>query len=447
MSEISVFLFDILFVILVGNFIFSIRKFPTRMNPSSLYSFGFALAALMCVIYREEWNMSSFSLVTFGVFILGVPCFTLYNYLLFYYGKPVGKSAMKLEDIKRLSLENSWLLMFLFFQITVLFLRFRFVMSTTGLATLSDALYDIRGSANQGSAYEIPLFLLYLIEISDILAYYFGFVTAKMYINHEKGAKRFLCLSIFVIGTLSSFFNGAKGTGLYFLIYYFVVWGILQGRNKYLELKKIGIKKILQIGIGVVFALPIFGILSSALGRSTSEDYSALYGVGIYCGAEIKNLDIVLNEPISKDAKWGEYTFRRYSSNDRKDKLDRLQSNHFVKGFYTGNVSSCLQFYYQDFGIAGVFLLVLLMSFIMNFLYKKSLSTQVLKKKNFSYSIFLFAYLGRGVAYSFFSERFFEQFLYSLVTIRLLILIAVLSWFVELNSSKQINKVKYGIKQ
>ena len=446
MSEISGFLFDILFVILVGNFIFSIRKFPTRMNPASLYSFGFALAALMCVIYREEWDMSSFSLITFGIFILGVPCFTLYSYLLFYYGKPVGKRVIALENVKRLTLDNFLLLSFLFIQVVVLFLRFRFVMSTTGLASLSDALYDIRGSANQGYAYKIPLYLQYLIEISDILTYYFGFVAAKMFVNQEKGSKRDICLTIFVIGTLSSFFNGAKGTGLYFIIYYFIVWSVLQGRKKSLELEKNGFKKILRIGVGIVLLLPLFGILSSALGRTTSEDYSALYGWGIYCGAEIKNLDIVLNEPLSKDAKWGEYTFRRYSSNARKDKLDYLQSNHFVNGYYTGNVSSCLQFYYQDFGVAGVFLLVLLIAMIMGFLYKKSLSTQVLKKKNFSYSIFLFAYLGRGVAYSFFSERFYEQFLYNLVTIRLLILIAVLSWFVELNSSKQINKVQYGIK-
>lgn len=416
------------------------------MNPSSLYSFGFAMAAMMCMIYREEWDMSTFSELTFCIFILGVPCFTLYNYLLFYYGKPVGKSTIKLDKMKRFTLENTLLMIFLFIQVVILFMRFRFVMSTTGLASLSAALYDIRVSANQGFAYEIPLYLQYLIEISDILTYYFGFVTAKMYVNQEKGSKRNLCLSIFIIGTLSSFFNGAKGTGLYFLIYYFIVWGVIYGRSKYRELEKTGLKKIMKIFVIFILAVPTFSVLSSALGRTDSEDYSALYGMGIYCGSEIRNLDIVLNETVSKNLKWGEYTFRRYNSRDRKEILDDFQSNHWINGYYTGNVSSCLQFYYQDFGATGVFVLVLMMAFIMSFLYKKSLSTQVLKKKNFSYAIFLFAYLGRGVAYSFFSERFYQQFLYNLVTIRLLILIALLSWLIEQISSKKINKYQYGIK-
>lgn len=416
------------------------------MNPSSLYSFGFAMAALMCMIYREEWDMSTFSVLTFCIFILGVPCFTLYNYLLFYYGKPVGNSTIKLDKMKRFTLENTLLMIFLFIQVVILFMRFRFVMSTTGLASLSAALYDIRGSANQGFAYEVPLYLQYLIEISDILTYYFGFVTAKMYVNQEKGSKRNLCLSIFIIGTLSSFFNGAKGTGLYFLIYYFIVWGVIYGRSKYRELEKTGLKKIMKIFVIFILAVPTFSVLSSALGRTDSEDYSALYGMGIYCGSEIRNLDIVLNETVSKNVKWGEYTFRRYNSRDRKEILDDFQSNHWINGYYTGNVSSCLQFYYQDFGVTGVVLLVLFMAVIMGLLYIKSLKTQVLKKRNFSYIIFLFAYFGRGVAYSFFSERFYQQFLYNLVTIRLLILIALLSWLIEQNSSKKINKYQYGIK-
>lgn len=430
------YLFYILFTILVGNFIVSLRCFPTRMNPSSLYSCGFALAAMMCAIYYQEWDMSSFEGKTLGLFILGVPCFTLYNYILFKRGRSINKKTIKLDKIRYFSFDDSFLLAFLFIQIIILFLRFRFVMSTTELSSLSEALYDIRGSANQGFAYEIPKYLQYLIEISDIFTYYFGFVSAKMFVNFENGSKRNICLWIFVIGTISSFFNGAKGTGLYFLIYYLIVWSLLYGRKNYSKRKKLGIKKTVLAALMVVMALPAFGLLSTALGRGTSEEYSPLYGVAIYCGAEIRNLDIVANESLTKDTKWGEYTFRRYNSNYRKEKLDYLQSNHFVNGYYTGNVSSCIQFYYQDFGVQGVFWLILIMAVIMHILYRYSLKTQALTTRNFSYVIFLFAYLGRGVAYSFFSERFYEQFLYNLVTLRLLLLIVVLAWFVDKNSNK-----------
>ena len=108
---------------------------------------------------------------------------------------------------------------------------------------------------------------------------------------------------------LLSLLNGSR-TPLFFMIssglVYFLLLTFINNKQKS---KKFDSKILLKVGIvGVVF-LCLFGTFAKMLGRNVKEnpvDYLA-----IYCGAEVKNLDMFLQENHDRDTQYfGAQTFQ-----------------------------------------------------------------------------------------------------------------------------------------
>ena len=69
-----------------------------------------------------------------------------------------------------------------------------------------------------------------------------------------------------------------------------------------------------------------------------------------------------------------------------------------------GNVYTCFQNYYIDFGIIGTFIIVSIIAIAIQYLFIKVNNSTVLNYSFFDFKLFLYAFVGRKLALSFFSE-------------------------------------------
>ena len=86
-------LITILCIVLIFNFIYSIKIMPTKINPSSMYGFGFMVGAIMCYVFKSEWEMYDWGMMTFMLVLVGVLSFTLANSFLIYIS-PIKKATI-----------------------------------------------------------------------------------------------------------------------------------------------------------------------------------------------------------------------------------------------------------------------------------------------------------------------------------------------------------------
>lgn len=407
-------------------FIYAAYHNYVYINPSTIFLIGFLVAVGFCIVYKEEWGIESLHFNTFIIILLGVLVFSA---ICFWLNRKYDLSNLEEPDLAPIdfSIRNSHLIAFIVFVFLISLWEYKAKIAISGSYDIGEALTEFDADFKKGDReMELPMLLRNLVLLRTCICLYFFYIFSKMLALKVYGKKFYLISVVCIFGVVGGFLSGSRGNALTFVLYSFFVWSIYKARY-FPEFRILRLKKVLSYLIVAGLSGTVFVKSTEWVGRSLYGFDDASYYFAVYCGAEIKNLDIYLNEDQTPSKHIGEYTFSGISVKDdesRERALDHIQFRDY-DGYFLGNVYTCFQNYYQDFGYVGVVVLVGLMAFIMQSLFLRSLMSEKLYKKHFDFILFLYAYLSTLVVFSFFSERFYGAL--SWYTIKLFIELLILS--------------------
>ena len=162
------------------------------------------------------------------------------------------------------------------------------------------------------------------------------------------------------------------------------------------------------------------------LGNKDSDSIDPIYGFAVYCGAEIKNLDYFVCETYDISPIFAKYTLGRNLS--YQDDIN-FYKFRWVNSYNLGNVYTCFQNYYKDFGLFGTFIVIILIAFITQKLYLHALRSRNVYKKIFDWRIFIFVFVIQRLAFSFFSEKFFLLIQWNYL--KIILFVYFVNWYVK----------------
>lgn len=425
---------EILFIIILLCFIFALRHFYTFINPSTTFLFGFLGAVIVALLYKEEWDMDKFHMNTFTVISIGVLSYIIVCILV--QRKFKIKEETK-QPICNYKIGKVVLFILMFMLIVITYWEYRTKMSIAHTTDIADALYTMDQEYKRGdqSTYELPVVLRNLIFLRDIICLYFFYILAKCIAIKRFNSEFIYYVVICTIGLIGAIFTGSRGNAVTLILLFFFVWSIYKTRMSK-GLRKIGLKRIIYFCVALFAVITTFIKSTEWVGRSTG-DLDAGYYFAIYCGAEIKNLDIFINESQPKNKQVGQHTFSGIIPKSKENRQEALSYNQFqtINGYMLGNVYTIFQDLYNDFGYIGVVILIGLMAFIMQYLFAKSLNSHGLYKRPFDLYVFLYSYLSTTVAYSFFSDRFYGKWNWPFL--KLLIELIIFAYIMEKISTRE----------
>lgn len=383
-----------------------------------MYGFGFMVGAIMCYVFKSEWEMYDWGMMTFMLVLVGVLSFTLANTFLIYIS-PIKKINNPLPHIHNGYIKNTIVLLILFYEILYFILYYYLVLGGVSLSNMTDALLTIREEDEA-----LPPLIQRMDLFSNVFTYYIEFMMAKNIALKVNNSYSRLVILVCVVCIFGTFLSGAKGLAVYQILYILFVWVIIKYKVSPIKSHlRLNYKKMIKYCVTVFVIIWAFGTIADLQGRGS--ELGPLYYFGIYSGGGMRNLDLFVNSSLNSSAFWGEYSFHMFDA----EKV-QFHQNQIISGYPTGNLATAFQYYYQDFRVVGTGFFMVFIAIIMYSLYKKAIQTKELESKNFSIWIFLFAYLGRGLALSFFTETFFLLFL-SIYQMRTIILILLFAWFMD----------------
>lgn len=426
---------ELLFILLFISFIYAVKFYYVFINPATSFITGLMCAVFTSVVYKEEWGMDRFHWNTFVVIATGV---LVFNIVCTYTQSKYKIHKFTINDKQiGLTLGNKTLLLWIIVMALTTVWEYQVKLKMVGTSSIGEAMYEMDQEYKFGDneLYRLPIILRNLILFRTAISIYFLYFFARM-LALKIYEKRNYIITICVIGLFGEFLSGSRGNVLTLLIYTFFVWTIFKTRCSH-TFRKLNIKRFLYFSSILILVGIVFVKSTEWIGRSFGNDPS--YYFAVYCGAEIKNLDMFMNERTVKNRYFGETTFRNLmpKEKDSRDRaLDFLQFRDY-NGYFLGNVYTIFQPLYNDFGYIGVIFFIGLMAFIMQFLFIKALNG--LHGKPFNIWVCLYAYLSVTVIYSFFGNKFYDL-LSSWTFLKLFIELQILVYIIEQMSLNELSK-------
>lgn len=389
------------------------------LSPSLLFTGGFFLSSLFALFFSEEWNFSDSYLIT--VVLMGTISFFLGSYIVFMYFK-FKDNNVKLEKFdhhvskKNLIAGGFKTKLFAYF----IFQCFLFVLLIINIKDNVGVEFTFSGISNSiNEYYELgrtdslikESSILNFGEILNTSAIYF-FIYLHLMQSKKRYEGKFLVILNILIGFILSVFTGIK-TGLFMYLFAFLVLKSIQRDNN----KAFDLHKNFKFLRAVFLFLVLFIVVSFFQGR-VLKSTSIFYTMSTYIGAPLKNLESYLNlykdVPINKNNTvfGGETLMNTYHwlytvTGTQKYNIPSLYDYNWINGEGLGNVYTTFMPFYNDFKLYGVFSLPLFMGMFSQFLYEK---VKLLNWTNsFSYLKIFYSYLAFSLAFSFFSNKFFEM--------------------------------------
>lgn len=416
----------LLFIIIAINFLIGYIKFNPKANAVTIFTIGFLLASFVCLFYIEEWNLNEFHFNTFILLAVGISSFTLTCC----YVDRIKKRKYPITKLNRSTFEIKpiFLVISLLINLLVQLWYYRFSLSYSGGSNIAEALVEINIDTNsKGYEFQIPFMLRNLRMFFDAFTFYVLVICANLIV--EKQYKKLLLPGLFCfVSFMGGFMSSSRSGSINYLVFLFICYSIilLKKRNKKTRMTPKRIVIYVLLGLSGV---SLFVKSTEWIGREIG-DYGALYYLSFYCGAEIKNIDTFVNEKHKESPAIGCYTFHNFYSDEFKRKYTEKLTIFRNEGDYTlGNVYTCFQKLYQDFGFWGSVVMLSVMAFIMQLIFMRALNSTSLNTKLFDFNTFLFAYMSTHLIMSFFSERFYNAF--NQGTLKIIIEAALISYIAE----------------
>lgn len=284
------------------------------------------------------------------------------------------------------------------------------------------------------------------------LCYASGFIWFYIVVNNYAATKKIdkLALLNLVLSIAVSLEKGSRGGAVALLVAGVAMMVIIWQKKS--RRRRLKFKQILLTILIVIIVVGTFQKVGGLLGRVSAADFEGY--LSTYLSAPIRNLDYYINNVMEKTLSvphvFGKMTFVRiinflggfFNINSWVYELDLpfLRSN----GYVCGNVYTTFYAYLYDFGTIGVAVLMILMGFISQLLYQKSMKPSRRSKRNYSVNLWIivYSYVFNNLAFSFFSNKFYEG-VASIQFIKYLVFWLVARWFIEKARFVRVKENKY----
>lgn len=385
-------------------------------SPAFIVCASFCFSSMWNVIYSYKWNLNLHT-NTFWVIFGGILELVVITLFISYITD--SKSKHQKYDIKVIKIEKWKKLLFLCFGLISMFLYYKWILNFMGKSwnELSDAINLYRKiKIFTNNEVTVPRLLSYSKYILISSGYFFVYILVNNFIAEKK--IDVYSFFIVIVSAITTMTNGGRGGSISF---------ILVGVADFIFLlnKRCGFKNVFNINILIkmmiffIIFLATFKTTGTLIGRTANNKKSinAMNNfdyLAVYCGAEIKNLDTYLQEQhLNKNTIVGQQTFSelirwlgpKLGISNSYYSLDLPYRS--INEFNLGNVYTMFYPYIYDFGYEGVVWLVALMSIITQIVYEKCKKVRL--KERPSLWVLIYSCLFSSLAFSFFSNQFYEQ--------------------------------------
>lgn len=394
------------------------------VSPEILFTGGFLLQAFFCIFYVDQWaidlNFKTLVTVAGGCILFFVIECTFCN-------KKIHSIKIKGKD-KKIEARRTILFVFLAIQIIATIGYIKFMNDNMTGASIAEKIYAYRqATADYGKNIPIPKYL----SLCRLFSSAAGYVISYIYICNICVYKKLhqacsgLMLAVMVMSCVLEGILGARGGILNFIIAIVIEYALVEGKMHSNKLRLI--KKIILCAVIVMTLMPVFGKI---MGRPIIEN--VFYEMAVYVGAPLKNLDIFLAE----NANLNKIHYSTFSSaladltkilSIKQDSTSYVFPGHwnFINGYNLGNVYTAFANYWYDFGIVGFFFYTVVEAMIIGRLFSHAIDKRkLIGTKEHLMSTVLYAYFATTILFSFFGNRFYEQF-FSLYTIKFIVMLMI----------------------
>ena len=430
MISIVVWLLVLVFLLLLANR----TSGRVVLTPQFGFIACFIPQAIYALFYVKKWDLE-LSFNTMVVLIGGCSWFLAVSLLISSFFRRTHPNTYRSlftssSDNKEIRIERWKIIALLLFQIVVIALMLRYILSLPG-GSFAEKLFfrdytskRVEGGLS-GAGYDLPSYL----SVSRAFSYYAGFVTSYLTIHgfvHKYKANRTFLIISYIMSVLSSLLLGQR-FGVYSLVIATLVqWYFIRGK-KSLWKKVLSPKLIGRVLIIMFLFILVFVQLGNFIGkgtRTTGSDY-----IAVYLSAQLKNLDLYVRNGIFGSGvdnwqtlySWVNFFADTFGISAWKHFYD--QPFYYINGYSLGNVSTVFYWFLHDGGYLGVFIFITLMAVISQAVYWRAIGSK--KKYSIDLSLVIYSYLYYGIVFSFYSNRFFSalspdffKFLLSLYALR-----------------------------
>ena len=416
-------MFPYLAIFFILILLYSVRRFKVLINPLTIFILGFAIAGVMCLYYYDEWGLVRFRSDTFYYFLIGTLLYTITCVVM----RPKEKKYICRQNIENVNIDRLYsrhlfvlMIIFIFIQVFICYYKYKTLTSMYGgNLVFAELTHQFREDTLDGETVDyLPKWFSRITGIVENVKPFIYLISGVFVAKGElKGKWAILFLFYIALTFVESAIGGVKGNAIQAIITFIIAWFI-----KYIRIKhKLCIPKTalaLIGGAGVAILLGI-NLMNYWIGRGNENNTMdvAMYSGAVYCGAELKNMDIYMNAPTHSD-KWGESTFGKfYKSLGNKGIINYKAPKTYdgfgygflsYGGYNLGNVYTIFCNLYSDFAWFGLILLPL-MAAINMFVFKRVFTS---KKSVAQVSIWEYFYITMAwhTFMSFFANRFYGAY-------------------------------------
>ena len=401
-----------MFVLLSGLIIlFMLAIFLSKgdyLRPSIIVS-GVMFGGAVCATYLSfVWGFQLYWL-TVVLFLMAVTEVVLIDALVV----RSHKNRHIIINLSKISVNKFVTLVIIIFGIIVFYLHYKYLIRAVGSLGSLGAMatsYRKRIVWETLDVY-MPGYLTRSIRLMSNFAYIYIYIFINNCILEKKLTRNIYYLFPVVLYVGDSFLMGARGYFLYIIfggiVYTYI---LLQRKNGWSKSK--GYTYLKRIFVILVIIALVFIVLGGVVGRQTSG--TVFYRLSTYFGGGIPLFNDYLIHGRNISPGFGASTFTTfYSFMSRRfgwDSFSEFTQMEFRyhNGVSWGNVYTALRRYYQDFGTAGVIILVGIFSVFYSRLYVYIRNKSRLAKIDFA--LLYYGILCRGLFLFFFDDELFNDF-------------------------------------
>ena len=435
-----IFLLDI---ILSLNLLWAYKSFKNILSPPVLVGAGMLIASLVATSYYEAWEMYKICFETV-VYIGGGTLFFTLSCLPFLRKHHFSNGYSNLFDQNKLDITRIKCIL-LFLNILGAFTCYiKFIVYGAYFGTMlgfSELMSAVRMDTWTGeSEFGFPIYVRLMAKILLIFSYMVSFIFSVHFFSSKKDKMvMLLCINVLVLCALDGVISGgAKGEAMERLFAYITIFVFVffYKRNSY----GINIRLFILFALAFLLFYNVFSVFNESIGRERNTDVHNKSSIwSIYIGAQIKNFDIYIKGQDGNDDTnyYGGETFKTLYSYIDKNYHRNPGRFQVVRTNTLGNVYTQYYAYHKDFGILGIWVVIMLSAILVMFFYNKACDC-LYNFKMSNLHLYAYSFMTLPLFMSFFSPRLCECVLSVSFVINLILIYLFASIFKSICLNKKI---------
>ena len=371
----------------------------------------------LCAIYNiDKWSVD-LSQETVSILGSGVVLYFVVSFLVYYLTILGKKYHFHKTDLKPINISMPILVFIILFELVSSFLYLREVLHIAGggFGNIAASLGRYKQLTHFSQENEgVGGIVVQLYQITSV----FGLIVTYILINNilSKTGKKIRYIIPIILYAISALLGGNRLSLLrlvfFSLVIYFVLWHKIHGWNKTVK-----IKSIIKLLLIMVLVLSGFVGLRTVIGKTgRTVRLDPVYYITEYAGGSIQLFDLFIKNPGTKHDIFGYRTFY-YINNfigniTHASRLNYLYLYEFRKsgGFNIGNVYTGFRAFYEDFGLLGMYLCIIIHSAAFSYMYSRiRIRISQMHEVGMDLPLILFARMSYG--YFFMSISFYSDYI------------------------------------